>query len=163
MGDSTHARIQESGWTVHPPNGWKYAQEASGTVAETPHAALVVTTQVPAKDEKDNAVYRSALARAAVRLEVQTKKGALELPKKPEKVVVVGPLKISLHQVDHANREGKKGALLVFWTKLPEGANLVGMGFVADDDDTKADQAILDAVSSLAPSDAGAKPDGGAP
>jgi len=163
VADATHARIQDSGWALHPPNGWKYAQETAATVAQTSRAALIVLTQAPAKDEKDNAVYRSAIARAAVRLEVQTKKGALELPKKPEKVVVVGPLKISLHQVDHAKREGKKGALLVFWTKLPEGANLVGMGFVADDDDTKADQSILDAVSSLAPLGAGNKPDGGAP
>ncbi len=127
--------------------------------AESGRAAFVVTTESPAKDEKDAAVYRTAIGRAATRLELHTKKGALELPKKPEKVINVGSLKLSLHQVDHAKRNDKSGAVLVFWAKLPEGANLVGMGFVADDDDTKADQAILESLSSLAP---GAEKDGGA-
>ena len=147
--DSTHARIQDSGWTIRPPSGWKYAQEASDTFAETKSAAFAVTSD--SADEKDPG-HKTALARAALRLQVHTKKGTLELPKKPEKVVVVGPLKVSLHQIDHAKRNDKRGAMLVFWTKLPGGGSLLGAGFVADDDDTKADEAILAAVSSLAPS-----------
>jgi hypothetical protein len=61
----------------------------------------------------------------------------------------VGPLKIALYQLNGAIRDGKRGPLLIFTTTLPEGALVVGAGFVPNDDSANSDVAILASINSL--------------
>jgi hypothetical protein len=152
--DATHARIQASGFTLRPPLGWKYAQEANDLFAETTLASLAVTAEPVVKT--DDAALASALGRAADRVGARvSKKAPLALSKKPTKILEVGTLHVSLLVVSEAIRADKKGAAAVFWTKLPSNVVIVGVGFVDDADSSGADQAIVASVSTLA---AGAAP-----
>jgi hypothetical protein len=150
----TRARITTSGWTVRAPEGWTYAQEEAATVASSKGAALAVTAyEITGKAKADEATRNEALAMLITRLEVsfpKAKKKVIAFPKKVQKTIEVGTLKVGLVQLDGASRDASKGPLLAFDSRLPEGKALLGIGFVPNDDDSNADAAILESIESFA-------------
>jgi hypothetical protein len=151
----TRARITTSGWTVRAPEGWTYAQEEAATVATSKGAALAVTAyETTGNGKKDEAARNETLAMLITRLEISfpkaKKKKVVAFPKKVQKTIEVGTLKVGLVQLDGASRDASKGPLLAFDTRLPEGKALLGVGFVPNDDDSNADAAILESIESLA-------------
>jgi hypothetical protein len=149
--ESTRALVQDSGWTVAPPPGWTYAQNTEGTLVEAHGTALgVVAYDVPAKkaDHRRDEVLHAVLAKLGVTF---PKAAKLTWPKHPDKVTKVGKIAVSLFQFDGASREKKPGPVLVFSARLSASKMLLGVGFVPDDDDTGADEAILKLIDSIGP------------
>jgi hypothetical protein len=146
----TRARIRESGWDFVPPEGWTYAQEAEQTVATGKNAALAVTARDKSEDKKPREEREDALRALLDKLGVTLPKRKIVLPKKPDQSEKIADLAVELFQLDGAKREGKKGPLLVFAADLPDRRVLVGVGFVADDDQDNSDGAIMSSIHSLA-------------
>lgn len=145
------ARIAATEWTFEPPPGWRYAQEQEATVALSESAALAVMIYEVAEPKVDAARRDQISSSITLRLGVGLAKNKkLVWPKKPDNIVAVGALKVSLYQFDGAHRDATTGPLLMFTAKLPSGQSLLGGGFVSDDDATNADKAILKAIGSLA-------------
>jgi hypothetical protein len=154
----TVARIRKSGLGIAVPQGWTYAQQDDATVVNTAAASFVVTTYDAGADAKATAANRDAAFDALVRLLGVTppkhKVNWAHAAKKSK----VGALEISLWQADDVTRADKKGPVLVFGGTLPDKSLLLGAGFVAEDDKTDADKAILASIDSIAalPADASA-------
>jgi hypothetical protein len=156
------AKIGTTSWTVELPNGWTFAEEPTLAVAERAGASVAITAQ-DVKDAKKETVARDdAWTKLTSKLAVNLGGKNASWPKKPQRTTTVGSLKVSLFQLDAAERGGKKGPLLLFATKSKEGVLLVGAGFVPDDDASNADAAILKCIESLTllegSADAGAAP-----
>lgn len=159
-GPHTKATITRTSWTFEPPAGWTYAQLEDATLALSGNAAVAVIVY-PAPEPKKEAAQRDLIAAEVIKkLAVVTKK--LVWPRKPDSVAP-GALKVSLYQFDGAKREDKPGALLFFTTKLPDGKALLGAGFDPEADTTKADEAIMAAVGSIAAQPDAAPPPPAAP
>ena len=149
--EGVRVSIEGAPWTMAAPAGWTYAKVASGLVAVSEGSALAVHARAVADKKKPPRAEALAAVVEHLRVTFAKRKGKLELPRRADKTIAVGPLKIALYQLDGATRESKSGPLLVFATTLPEGPLLVGGGFVPQDDATNADAAILAAIESLAP------------
>lgn len=165
--DDTRTPIPGSGLAFRPPVGWTYAKETTATVAQKdPSALVVVAREVKVDPKKKKAppvpppLRADALEAVVKRLDVTFpgKKGKPKLGKKPDREEKVGDRKALLFQLDGAQRQGKKGPLLVFETRDDAGALVLGAAFVAEDDTTNADAEILKAIASLAPAGAGSTP-----
>ena len=148
------ATIQKSDWTIEPPSGWTYAQQADVTVALLGEASfgIVVYATDPKKATAD---WEKQVAEVSAKLEVTAKKKITQ-PKKSAGMKPVGSLKVNLYQFDGATHGSRKGPLLVFSADLPDGKALLGVGFVPEDDTSKADEGILKAIESIASSPAAA-------
>lgn len=152
------ARVAGTELLLTPPRGWVYAQEPEAFVATASAAALAAAGyDVPEAGPKKGAAEKAAtkarevaFAALAKRLELTWKRPP-SFPKKPQKTLTVAGKEVHLFQFDGATRGGKKGPVLAFQAKLDATHAVVGAGFVAEDDDANADQAILGAVESLAP------------
>ena len=134
-------------WTVELPNGWTYAEEPTVAVATASSAGVAITSQEVKDAKKEMQARDDAFKQLTSKLSVTMGKN-VAWPKKPQRTQTVGAFKVSLFQVDAAERGGKKGPLLLFTTKK-DGALLVGAGFVPDDDSTNADAAIMKCIDSL--------------
>lgn len=145
----THAKVRPSNWTFEPPTGWVYAQEEHGAVANLGAAALAIDTFESGTAKQEAEKRDAALVALFSKIGATFPKKKPAWPKKPAKTMEVGTLSVSLFQFDGAARESKKGPVLVFAAKLPGDTFLMGAGFVADDDSTNADQAILKSIESL--------------
>jgi hypothetical protein len=148
------AKIGAAPWTVQPPDDWTYAQEPTLAIAVAKTAGFAVTTQEVEGKKHETTARDEAFARVTEKLAVKLAAKKINWPHKPHKTSTVGTLKLSLYQLESAVRDGKKGPLLVFTSKLGDGHLLVGAGFVPDDDETNADTAILKCIDSIAPEDA---------
>lgn len=153
----TRAKITKSDLTLTPPEGWVYAQTDAGMIAQTSDAGATVATTgfdadpKEAKNAKKLADDRQAAFEAlAKHIGITPPKKQVNWKKKPDDVKKVGDLEIALWQLDGGVRGDKKGPLLVFAADLADGKELVGIGFVPEDDDTGADAAILKAIESVA-------------
>jgi hypothetical protein len=101
-----------------------------------------------AKNERSQ--REAVLRRVAEHLGVTLPRKRELMKRKPDKKEKVGALDVELYQIDGCSRQGKKGPLLVFAAKVGEGATLLGMGFVSDDDKDNADASIMKAIGSIA-------------
>jgi hypothetical protein len=144
------ATIVKTDWTIEPPSGWTYAQQQDATIAILGEASFAVVVYAP-EPKKETASWEKQATEVAGKLEVaMATKKKLTMPKKPAIVKPVGTLKVNLYQFDGATHATRKGPLLVFSTELPDGKALLGAGFVPEDDTSKADEAILKAIESIA-------------
>ena len=157
MKPGRRAKIGTADFTLELPNGWTYAEEASFAVAQSAGASVAVTTQEIKDAKKETQARDDAFKQLTSKLSVTLPGKNVAWPKKPQRTTTVGALKVSLFQLDAAERGGKKGPLLLFTSKLKEGVLLVGAGFVPDDDATNADAAILKCIDSLGPAEAATK------
>jgi hypothetical protein len=144
----TAARIVDSGWAMKPPDGWTYAQEPTVTIATYQSAALAVTVQQRTPKKAEAVDRDSGIAVVSKRLEVALPKRKIAW-QKPDTILDVGELKVSLYQVEDVSRGARKGPLLLFSTKLSKDQVLVGAGFVDENDNANADELILKAIGSL--------------
>ena len=150
------ATVHPIAWTIAPPEGWKYAAEASAVVALTDTAALAITTFESAADKKPAAVKAKnarrdeAITRLAEKLGVARAK-KFAFPAKPHQASKVHGIDVALYQFDGAKRGGEPGPLLVFVAQLVPDRALLGLAFVAENDTANADAAVLAAIDSLAP------------
>jgi hypothetical protein len=154
----TRVPIAGSGLTFEAPEGWTYAHDDDATIVRSDQAVVVLRTcaQCDAKGAKESAAARDEvagklLAQAGA---APPPKKKLPWPKRPQQVLEVGKLRVSLWQIDKATRDGKAGPLLLLSAPLGEGRAVTGVGFVAEDDHSNADAAILRALKSLAPAEA---------
>lgn len=148
-------RIAHATFVFDPPTGWIYAQEAEATVAQVSASGpTIVVTGYDVTDPKKPEASRDATLDALLtRTSVTPPKKHINW-KKADQVFNISGLKLSVWQAEGAERAGKKGPLLVFAMPLSETKAIIGAGFVADDDTTNADDAILAAIKSLAPATA---------
>lgn len=163
---NTSARIGKSGMTASPPAGWVYAQMPDHLVAQSTAAAVavLVTDAFPDKKKKkelkdaQNALITSLAEKVGVtfpKLEKKWKKQKKEglavptWPRKAQGTKEVGEVKFALYQFDGAMRGEKKGPMLVFTAPVDDGHIVAGAGFVAADDDSDADGAILTMIESI--------------
>lgn len=158
----TRAKIGETSWTIQPPQGWTFAQGAE-VVTVTESAALAVTSyERPKNAAKRGAARDAALTAVTEKIGVAPKK--LVWPARPHKRSKVGTLEVSLYQFGGAKRDHDAGPLLVFSAPLTPDLLLIGAAFVADNDKSNADSAVLKAIESLSSSPSpSAHADAGAP
>jgi hypothetical protein len=142
-------RIKQSGYAFDPPVGWVFAHEEALGIASTTGGAIAATAHVLDNPKKEAPSRLLALDLLMARMEVTPPKKKLTWPKKPADILDVGDLKISLWQVEKATRKDVKGDLLVFWATPSEGQGITGVGFVASDDKTGADEAILKSIKTM--------------
>jgi len=147
--EGTKARIKQSGFALEPPFGWYYAQEQALTVASTRTAVMAVTAHDLEAGKKEAQSRLATLDLLFARMGVTTGKKKLVWPKKADDTLEAGALTISLWQIEKVTRDKVKGVLLVFWATPSEGKGITGSGFVANDDVTKADEAILKSIKSI--------------
>jgi hypothetical protein len=143
------AHIAKSGWSIAPPAGWTYTQGGTTTLATSRRAVLGVRTFDVAAPTELEAKRFETFERLASDMELTFPKKKLVWPKKAAKIIEVGALKVSLYQFDGLTRVMKSGPVLVFETKIGDGTELLGAGYVPADDDENADAAIMKALSSL--------------
>jgi len=156
---TTKAKIAKSNFAFNPAKGWTYAQGTDATVAQTgtDGAAVVLAQAETGTDAKQETTKReAALEEIAKQISVTIPKKKVNW-KKPADEKAVGDLKVALWQIDGSSRGEKKGPLLIFVAPLPEGKALLGLGFVPEDDSSKADEAILASIESIAPSEGSGK------
>ncbi len=147
----TRARIAKGDWTVRAPKGWKYAEGADFTVAAAERAMFAMTTFDEPEKKKQDAKRDAALGEVMEKLAVTfPKKKKVVFPRKVDKTLVVGELKVGLVQLDGAKSQKKRGPVLAFSARLPDGKVLLGAAFVPDDDKSNADAAILASIESIA-------------
>jgi hypothetical protein len=157
--------LHPADWTLGTPEGWKYAVEADGVLADSADATLAVTTfeapadKKPAAAKAKNAKRDETVAVLLEKLKI-TQEKKLSFPSKAQKSSKVHGVDIALYQFSGAKRSGEPGPLLVFIAQLTPQRVLVGTAFVAERDTTNADAAILKVISSFEPPPAA---DGGAP
>ncbi|HVY49474.1 MAG TPA: hypothetical protein VHB21_26460 [Minicystis sp.] len=173
----THARIARTSYVFSPVAGWVYAQTEAATVTEAnaeAGPAMVVAGYDANKDAKKELSDRDqAFATIAKEIKLTLPKAKANW-KKPlctcsakackgsggdlcKAMKPVSELKASVWQLDGGMRGGKKGPMLIVQAPLGDGKALLGVGFVPDDDQTAADQAILKSIESIGPAvDAGA-------
>src|SRR5258705_691717 len=144
----TRARVG-GGWACAPPEGWTYAQGDDVTTATVKSATFGVAAHEGANAKNERAQREAVLRRIADRLGVVLPRKRELIKRRPDKKEKVGQIDVELYQIDGCVREGKKGPLLVFAAKIGEGAMLLGMGFVSDDDKDNSDAAILKAIGSI--------------
>jgi hypothetical protein len=140
-------QVGQSAWTIAPPNGWKYAHASAETMAASQGAVIAVTTY----DKRDASRSRDAVVRdlgGRLGLTLPAKRDLF--PKKAHKRQAVAGIMLSLYQFGGVRRSEHRGALLVFTTDMPSDAAILGVAFVADDDKSDGDQAIVRAIGSLA-------------
>jgi hypothetical protein len=148
---TTRARIPGATLTIVPPTGWTYAQEAQVTVALSKSSALALHAVPDAKPKAAPSPETLALLLDRLGVRFPKRKGRIVWPKrKADQVLKVKELSVALFQLDGAERDGHKGPVLLFSAR-GGGAEplLVGAGFVPEDDDSKADTAILSSIESL--------------
>jgi hypothetical protein len=144
------AKIRKTNWAMELPPGWTYAEDDRATIAFEGGAVLSVGSYEKWSSE-DEATRRDRALNAVNHVAAVGLLRKVTWPKRPAKTMKVGSLEVNLYQFNDAHHDEKKGPLLVFTAKLPEGPTLIGTGFVPDDDASNADQKILKAVESLAP------------
>ena len=147
----TVARIRKSGFGIAIPQGWTYAQQDDATLVTTASAEFAVATYDAGADTKTTNANREAAFDALVKLLAVTAPKHKVAWGHAAKKSKVGALDMSLWQADDVARADKKGPVLVFGAQLPDKSFLLGAGFVAADDSTDADKAILAAIDSIAP------------
>jgi hypothetical protein len=124
---------------------------------------LGVAAHESSTPKNDRAQRETVLRGIADRLGVTLPRKRELLKRKPDQKEKVGELDVELFQIDGCARQGKKGPLLVFSVKTGEGAALLGMGFVADDDKDGSDAAIMKAIGTIASRKSDASPSKGSP
>jgi hypothetical protein len=153
------AEIKNANVAFKPTDGWFYAQGADETIIQAPDdsATFVATSYATDKDaKKDLANREAALASVVKSANATMPKGFKVNWKKPDDNRAPNGLKLELWQVPGAERNKKKGILLVVHGPLPEGRALIGVGFAADGDE-KAPEAIMGSIESMKPGKAGDK------
>ena len=147
----TRARIAKSELRIRPVKGWKYAQGADATVAQSSEegAAMAVAEVETGTDAKAEPGKRDeALEALAKQINVTLPKKKVTW-KKPLEEKSVGEMKLGLWQLDGATRGEKKGPLLIFAGPTSEGKVILGIGFVPEDDSSGSDAAILESIESI--------------
>jgi hypothetical protein len=158
----TRARIAHATFAFTPVAGWFYAQGDVATIAQAadngPATAFGAFDVDPKKEQASReTAFESLLKELKIgppKTKVQWKHGEA----KPVAQIKAG----AFWQIDLVNRAEKKGPLVVFDAPLPDGKELMGIGFVPDDDKGDSDEAILKSIDSIAPAAAGSAPAAGA-
>ncbi len=140
-------QVGQSEWTIAPPNGWRFAHASAETMAASPGAVIAVTTY----DKHDTSRSRETVMRElSGRLGLTLPARRDLFPKKPHKRQAVAGIMLSLYQFGGVRRSEHRGVVLVFTTDMPSDAAILGVAFVADDDRSNGDQAIVRTIGSLA-------------
>ncbi len=147
----TRARIGQVGWQFAPPATWIYAQGETLTIATGKNAVMGVTVHPIVDVKKERAEREDALRLVTKQLGVTLPKKKTYITKKPDQKQKVGDVDVDFYQFEGAKLEGRTGPLLFFVAKASKERVLIGVGFVPDDDDDNADQAIMTAIQSLTP------------
>ena len=151
-GVDTRARIGQAGWQFAPPASWIYAQGEEVTIATGKNAVMGMTAHTVVDVKKERAEREEVLRRIADKLGVTLPKKKSYIAKKPDQKQKIGEFDVDLYQFEGAKLADRTGPLLFFVAKPSKEQLLLGAGFVADDDSDNADQAIMTAIASLAPS-----------
>ncbi len=149
----SRAKITNSSLIFTPAPGWIFAQQSSSTLAQqsdTGPAIAFLGIDIDPKDAKKEVASKdAALAELAKQLGLAPLKRKVAW-KKPDDKKTVGSFKVDFWQLEEGGVRGsKKGPMLVVATPGGEGKDVIGVGFVPDDDKTDADAAILKAIESL--------------
>jgi hypothetical protein len=149
----TRASIGQSGWSIVPPSGWRFAHASTTTFASMPDAVMAITTF----DRLDKSRSRETILRELTeKLGVSIPARKELLPKKPHKRQAVGSITLSLYQFDRVRRSQQNGVMVVFTSDLPSSAAVLGLAFVAASDRRQEDRAVVRAIESLSPPEAAA-------
>lgn len=134
-----------------PPATWIYAQGEELTIATGKNAVMGLAAQPAGDVKKERTDREDALRRITGQLGVTLPKKKSYIAKKPDQKQKIGEYDVDLYQFEGAKLDGRTGPLLFFVAKASKEQVVVGAGFVADDDNDNADQAIMTAIGSLAP------------
>jgi hypothetical protein len=159
-GKGRHVRIARAKYMIDVPKGWTYALSESATIAQTGDGgavAAIVGYEADPKDKKVDQLRTQALDELLKSANIElSKKTKVNWHKKGDEEREAAGVKFSLWQME-GSRGSKKGPLLV-WHAVTEGSEaIVGVGFVPEDDASKADEVIVQAIDSIAPGTAGGK------
>jgi hypothetical protein len=152
----TKAKITNSNLTFAPAPGWTYAMLSAATVAQASDQGPVVAFMGYEGDNKD--AKKDATARDAAMGELFKQLGLTPLKprrvvwKSPEEPKTINGMKLGLWQIGEkeGQRGTKKGPILIVAGPTGEGnKGVIGVGFVPDDDKSKADEAIMKSIESL--------------
>jgi hypothetical protein len=150
----TKAKVTNTDLAFTPPGAWVYAQQSSATIAQASEAGPAIAflgIELDPKDaKKDGAARDAALAEICKQLGLSPLKRKVSW-RKPDDTKAIGAMKLGLWQLEEAGQRGaKKGPLLVVAGPTGDGnKGIVGVGFVPDDDKSKADDAIMKSIESL--------------
>lgn len=151
----THCDVGDAGAWFTPPEGWFYAKESTGSIAQAADGLALVAFAPAATDKPKDVV--AALEPLLSRLHVEkvkTKKLEKRL-KKPQSTVDAGDAKVRLWEVDKAKQgvapelDGKKGSLLVVLVAPSPDHAIVGLSFVVKPGAEDRVGAIMQSVQSL--------------
>jgi hypothetical protein len=158
--DDTKARIAKTKLIFTPAAGWMYAQGTDATIAEVSSdgsAFAIAGYESDPKDAKKDAANRELAFEALAKAIGVTPPAKKKVNwKKPGDTKDVSGKKVSLFELEGAERSSKKGPMLVIHAPIADGQALLGVGFVPDDDQN-GPAAIMKAVESLADAPAGEK------
>lgn len=151
----TKAAVTNSNLTFAPAPGWTYAMLSAATIAQASDQGPVVAFMGYEGDVKD--AKKDAGAREAAMGELFKQLGLTPLKRKmswraPDEAKAVNGMKLGLWQISEKDgqRGAKKGPILVVAGPTGEGnKGVIGVGFVPDDDKSKADEAIMKSIESL--------------
>lgn len=149
----TLARIAHAPLVFTPADGWAYAEEADATVMENGEGGptLALAGYEIADPKAAPAARDAALLALLARLSITPPKDKISWGTPLSKGSTAADVHVVLYQVEGAQRAGKKGPLLVMTSSQSTSLAVLGVGFVANDDKTNADDAILQSIGSLAP------------
>ena len=147
-GKGTRIPIVSSGQSFEPVSGWAYAAESEATIAQLGDSGpAFAALGYEGGDPKTDAATRDAALETLIgKIGVAVKSKKLRW-NKPLEESDIGKLKVSMWQLEGANRGDKRGPLLVFAAPLTDGKALLGIAFVPDDDETSADANMLCGMS----------------
>ena len=151
-GKGSRIPIVNSGQSFEPISGWAYAAESEATISQLgDNGPAFAALGYDGGDPKTDAATRdTALETLVGKIGVTVKSKKLRW-NKPLEESDIGKLKVSMWQLEGANRGDKRGPLLVFAAPLTDGKALLGIAFVPDDDTTSADASILTSIETIAP------------
>lgn len=149
----TKAKITNSGLVFAPATGWIYATQSSCTIAQAPDAGSAIAflgIDVDPKDaKKEVAAKDAALAELVKQVGLPPLKRKVAWKKSDDKKAI-GTFKVDFWQFDEAGpKAGKKASILVVSVPTAEGKDVIGIGFVPDDDKSGADAAIMKSIESV--------------
>lgn len=154
----TVAKVKGAMVVFVPPKDWTYAQMETQSITqasgEPNSAALVIGSYTPDKDAKKNDAARdAAFADLTKTLGASLPKTYKVAWKKPEAPLDANGLKMGTWVVAGSERTGlkdKKGALMIVHAPVDATHNVIGVGFVLDDD-VKGQEAIQAILTSIKP------------
>jgi hypothetical protein len=151
----TKTHVTNSNVVFSPAPGWTYAMLSAISIAQASDQGPVVAFMGYEGDAKD--AKKEAAARDAAMGELFKQLGLTPLKRKmvwktPDEQKAINGMKLGLWQIGEKDgqRGQKKGPILIVAGPTGEGnKGVIGVGFVPDDDKSKADEAIMKSIESL--------------